>query len=94
MKLPARVLAEHLAAARAQGLSFDAAWPEARRAALRVTYGKQEWAERLDEDRDSLWRRAYLRQQFGVTGDLSLLIEDRERNTTLAAMPVLAEALA
>jgi hypothetical protein len=93
---PARVLAERLAAARAQGVSFDEAWPNARKAALRS--GGDGWRERLDEDKDSLWRRAFERQRLAVEGDLSLLIEGRERDTppVLAEMPggVLAEALA
>jgi hypothetical protein len=92
VKLPARILAESLADARARGCSFDEAWPVARRAALR-SVGGDGWRERLDEDKDALWRRAYLRQQLAVAGDLSLLIEGRGRDTLLVEMP-LAEALA
>lgn len=94
---PARVLAERLAAARAQGLSFDAAWPDARKAALRcATYrdARREWACRFDEDKDALWRPAFERRQLAAVGNLSLL---GERDTPmLAEMPggVLAEAMA
>lgn len=81
------VLLKYLLVARAAGMSFEEAWPDALEAALRAATGRHDRAEWNNALRDtaSTWQDAYERREPQRSEWCLHALPDLDRDTALAA---------